>query len=76
MTRARNLGAVARALAVLTLAAGFMVDMALGQAGATARFQVPYGFLVGAKALPAGEYTFSTSTAGRGSWWNRPPATN
>lgn len=62
MTRAKKLGALAKGLSVLTLVAGCMVQMAFGQTTAIAHFQVPYEFVIGANAMPAGEYIFSTST--------------
>lgn len=48
-----------RSFAALALVTVFAVSAAMAQTGKIMSFDVPYQFAVGAKAMPAGSYTFS-----------------
>ncbi len=61
MQYVRRKRATARRFMAFILVTFFATALALGQAGAPVRFNVPYAFTVGSKVLPAGTYTFSMS---------------
>jgi mono/diheme cytochrome c family protein len=62
MQQMKEKWATVRRFMAFILVSFFATALALGQAGAPVRFDVPYAFTVGSKALPAGTYTFSIST--------------
>src|SRR5208283_3141415 len=61
MQQVKEKCATARRFMAFVLVTFFAAALALGQAGAPVRFDVPYAFSVGSKVLPAGTYTFSIS---------------
>ena len=62
--RMRTRRAMARRFMAFILVTFFAVGLAFGQTGQVMRFEIPYEFTVGSKALPAGTYTFSVEKFG------------
>jgi cytochrome c5 len=58
MQQVKSQSIVARIFMAFILVAFFAVAGAFGQPDSGMRFEIPYGFNVGSKAMPAGTYTF------------------
>jgi mono/diheme cytochrome c family protein len=61
MKQARGRNTLIRSFSTLIIAAAFAAGVATAQVGQAVNFSMPYEFVVGARTLPAGNYTFSLS---------------